>query len=268
VSSAAGDREAAARLGDPVVWSDVENGAYSADLPVWEELAAASGGPVLELGCGSGRVALHLARLGFAVHAVDLVPELVEAVRERAALESLALAATLGDACNLEVEGLFQLVIAPMQLAHLIPEETRAAMIEGVTAKLAAGGSAAFAVLDAEAARSGHYENGVELLPDMLERDGWVYSSQPLEVRPAPSGGLEVVRRRQVVAPQGGLATGTEREWLRAMVPEEIESLGVRAGLRVEERREIPATDAHVGSTVVRLSSSPRISGTSRQSAA
>ncbi len=40
------------------IWHDAECGAYAADLALWEELAAAAGGPVLDLGCGTGRVAL------------------------------------------------------------------------------------------------------------------------------------------------------------------------------------------------------------------
>ena len=49
------------------IWHDVECGAYGADLALWEELATAAGGPVLDLGCGTGRVVLHLARRGHAV---------------------------------------------------------------------------------------------------------------------------------------------------------------------------------------------------------
>jgi predicted RNA methylase len=66
------------------IWHDVECGAYSADLALWEEMAGEAGGPVLELGCGTGRVALHLARRGYPVVGVDLDPELVAALSERA----------------------------------------------------------------------------------------------------------------------------------------------------------------------------------------
>ena len=44
-----------------IAWHDAECGSYAADLPLWRELAADAGGPVLDLGCGSGRVALDLA---------------------------------------------------------------------------------------------------------------------------------------------------------------------------------------------------------------
>ncbi len=67
------------------IWHDVECGSYAADLALWEELATEAGGPVLDLGCGTGRVALHLARRGHPVLAVDHDPELIAALRERAA---------------------------------------------------------------------------------------------------------------------------------------------------------------------------------------
>ena len=49
------------RGSDAVVWQDVECASYDADLPLWRELAAAAAGPVLDLGCGTGRVALDLS---------------------------------------------------------------------------------------------------------------------------------------------------------------------------------------------------------------
>ena len=54
-----------------VVWHDVECGAYRADLPVWLELAAEHGAPILEVGAGTGRVALELARADYQVTALD-----------------------------------------------------------------------------------------------------------------------------------------------------------------------------------------------------
>ena len=53
------------------VWHDVECGGYAADLPLWRELAAREAGPVLDVGAGTGRVALDLARAGHDVTALD-----------------------------------------------------------------------------------------------------------------------------------------------------------------------------------------------------
>src|SRR5206468_3595889 len=71
-----------------IIWHDVECGFYRADLPLWQELAdaetAARPGPVLDVGAGTGRVALHLARARHRVTAVDCEESLLRALRERA----------------------------------------------------------------------------------------------------------------------------------------------------------------------------------------
>ncbi len=244
--------EAAARLADPIVWSDVENGAYAADLPLWAQLAQAAGGPILELGCGSGRVALHLARRGFAVTAADCDPRLVGAVEARAEGEGVPVEALTADARDLDLGRRFKLVVAPMQLAHLIASAAdRQRMLDSITGSLEPGGVAVFAVLDEAAAEAGNYSGGVELLPDMLERDGWVYTSLPMEVREASDGGLEVLRRRRAVPPTGDLAESIWVERLARVKPGELEAAAAAAGLSIHRRRAIPPTEAHVGSTVL-----------------
>ena len=67
-----------------VAWHDVECASYSADLPLWGELAEEHGGPVLDLGCGTGRVALDLARRGHDLTALDSDAELVRELAARA----------------------------------------------------------------------------------------------------------------------------------------------------------------------------------------
>ena len=58
----------------------MECGRYVADLALWQELAARERGPVLDVGAGTGRVALDLARAGHAVTALDREPELLAAL--------------------------------------------------------------------------------------------------------------------------------------------------------------------------------------------
>ena len=67
------------------VWHDIECGRYEADLPLWKELAKASEHGVLDIGAGTGRVALRLAYAGYDVTALDLEPELLEVLTQRAA---------------------------------------------------------------------------------------------------------------------------------------------------------------------------------------
>ncbi|HEV2726755.1 MAG TPA: class I SAM-dependent methyltransferase, partial [Solirubrobacterales bacterium] len=84
------------------IWHDVECGSYAADLPLWEELAERCGGPVLELGCGTGRVALHLARRGHRVIGLDRDRELILEFSERAA--NLPVQPLCANALDLELD--------------------------------------------------------------------------------------------------------------------------------------------------------------------
>ncbi|MGZ5335892.1 MAG: hypothetical protein ACXWZ6_10650, partial [Solirubrobacterales bacterium] len=69
---------------EAAIWQDVEFGAYVADLALWEELAARSEGPVIELGSGSGRVALRLASEDRTVLAIEKDEELAAELGRRA----------------------------------------------------------------------------------------------------------------------------------------------------------------------------------------
>jgi SAM-dependent methyltransferase len=57
------------------------------DIARYKEIAAATGGPVLELCCGTGRVAIPLAKAGFNVTAVDISEGLISAFRKKLSLE-------------------------------------------------------------------------------------------------------------------------------------------------------------------------------------
>jgi SAM-dependent methyltransferase len=238
-----------------VVWHDVECGAYAADLALWEELAESAGGPVLDLGCGTGRVALHLAARGHRVHGLDVDPEMVAAFNERSG--ELPAQAGVGDARNFELRAEFCLAIAPMQLLQLFAGDgERTACLSCAASHLRTGGTLAVAivedVLGAESEIAGDSRRGPGAMPDAREVCGWVYSSLPLET--VVDGGEMVVRRlRQTVAPDGELSDEVDEVWLRGLDAAAVEAEAAAAGLRPVGRRAIGATPDHVGSTVVLL---------------
>src|SRR2546421_744752 len=55
------------------------------DLDLYFAVAGRTGGPILELGIGSGRIAVPLAAAGYRVTGVDLDPAMLRRARERAA---------------------------------------------------------------------------------------------------------------------------------------------------------------------------------------
>jgi SAM-dependent methyltransferase len=231
------------------IWHDVECGAYDADLRLWEELAEEIGGPVLDLGCGTGRVALHLASRGHRVLGLDSDAELIGALAERSG--GLPVEAEVGDARDFAVGVEFGLALAPMQIMQLFGgAAARVECLKSSAAHLRPGGLVAAAIVDelpvSDAASAP--------LPDAREVGGWVYSSLPLET--VVDGEAIVVRRlRQAVSPGGELSEEVDEVRLQVLDAATLEREAREAGLRAAGRREIPATGDHVGSTAVLLES-------------
>jgi len=228
-------RAGEAGIGDPVLWHEAECGGYAADLRFWEQLAADGGGPVLDLGAGSGRVSLHLARRGFEVIAVDSDPLLIEALRTKAAAE-LAHVAT---------------VIAPMQLLHLMDgPEGRARVLEGLLTLIEPGGCFHAALL-ADMPALGSFKP--EPMPDVRESEGmWVHASIPAAVE-IDEEGLDIVRLRQLVGPDGTLEEEHNVIRLERLEAELLEAEAAALGWEVLERTPVDETEDHVASVIVSL---------------
>ncbi len=226
-----------------VIWHEVECGGYAADLPLWEQLADEVEGAILDLGCGTGRVARHLARRGHEVVGLDAEPAFVaELVRD-------GVEAAVADARDFVLGQECGLVIAPMQLVQLFAgSEERIACLRCVERHLADGGAAAFAIVESVPVAV----DTAPPLPDTREVDGWVYSSLPIETA-VDAEAIRVRRLRQTVSPAGALSEEVDDILLRTLDAATLEAEAAAAGLRPAGRRATPPTDAHVGSTVVVL---------------
>ena len=227
------------------IWHDVELGSYDADLPLWLELAAAGNGAILDLGAGTGRVAAHLAAHGHEVVALDMDPDLLAVLAQRAP----SVTTVRADARSFSLERRFPLVIAPMQLAHIVGgHAARVAMLKRVHAHLTDGGTFAAALTDPMEALE---ERGDPFpLPDMLERDGWVFSSQPLSVR-EDDHSVAMERHRQAVSPTGEIDEETVTIALDVFSSDQFEDEARLAGLEPVGRRAVPESPDHIGSSVV-----------------
>jgi SAM-dependent methyltransferase len=99
-------------------------GRRTLDVRFYVEIARRYGGPVLELGVGTGRVALALARAGIEIVGVDLMPSMLRHARIRAERLSKAARARIAlhraDMRKLSLRRRFPLVIAPFNaFTHL-----------------------------------------------------------------------------------------------------------------------------------------------------
>ncbi len=103
----------------------------------------AGGGSVLELGVGTGRLALPLAAAGVQVHGVDSSPAMLDRLRAKPGAD--AVHASVGDMVDGLPEGPFSLAfVAYNTFFSLLTEERQQAGMHAVAARLADGG--AFAI--------------------------------------------------------------------------------------------------------------------------
>ena len=234
------------------IWHDLECGGYTADLEFWRALAQRTGGPVLDVGAGTGRVALELAREGHDVTAIDLDDEVLEALRERAV--DLEITTLVADARAFWLGTTFPLIVVPMQTIQLLGgDEARAAFLELRGVRTSSRRRVlAIAIADELELFDATGGTAPGPLPDVLERDGIVYSSRPLAVR-ATAHGFVLERRRETVTAAGELTAEEDSIQLDRLDPETLEREAEAAGLRPASRLEIAPTEDYVGSMVVML---------------
>jgi SAM-dependent methyltransferase len=113
---------------------DAENADKTDDLAFYSELAAEYGDPILDVGCGTGRVMLHLAQEGYQVHGIDNEAAMLE--RAKLKLDGAPhglrdrLTFYLGDVLTYELDQQFKLALLPYNgLMHFHRQETQLALL-------------------------------------------------------------------------------------------------------------------------------------------
>jgi SAM-dependent methyltransferase len=233
------------------VWHDVECAAYTADLDLWRSLAADAGGPILDLGCGTGRISLDLAARGFDVTGIDSDPELIEALRSRARERGVRVEAVTADARAFDLGTVFALVVSPMQVVQLLGGlDGRVRMLSAVRRHLDDAG--VFAAALANPFEGWSETESLPPLPDVREEDGWVYSSTPTGVR-RDGGSFLIDRHRQAVSPTGEMTEARATIALDVVRAEDLEEDAAALGFKARPRRSVAPTTDYVGSDVVVL---------------
>lgn len=234
------------------LWQLVESGRYTADLETWSRLAGQTGGPVLDLGCGIGRVCHHLNRLGVRAVGLDLNPDLIDDFDR--SMPAGSPAGIVGDASALTDSAVFagderfRLIIAPQQLVQILGgREARMKLFEALPDLLEPDGLAALAICEDLPEADIHYP-GVP--PDLRKVGDWVHSSHPVAIDSQPDS-VTALRLRQSLGPDGTSTRADDRVRLDRLDHATLEAELGAAGLRPCGRGLIEQTDRHMGSTLI-----------------
>ncbi len=121
---------------------DLDAGDFDDDLALYENLARRADGPLLELGAGTGRVAIPLARAGFEVWGIDASEAMLARACCKAGEEVAGrLHLAPGDMRDFELERGFALIFAAFGTFHqLITTDEQLACLRCVRSHLAPGG--------------------------------------------------------------------------------------------------------------------------------
>jgi SAM-dependent methyltransferase len=120
---------------------DLESGHITADIPFYLKQAQLSGGPVLELGCGTGRLTIPMAEAGFAMTGLDISAAMLEQARLKASKPGLDITWVEADCRNFSLETKFGTVIFPFNgMAHIHDRESHEALLARVREHLKPGG--------------------------------------------------------------------------------------------------------------------------------
>ncbi|MBA3808969.1 MAG: class I SAM-dependent methyltransferase [Solirubrobacterales bacterium] len=242
-----------------VIWHELECGAYRADMALWRELAHDARaemppGAALDIGAGSGRVSLDLARGGAKVTALDIDPVLLGALERRAG--STGIQTVCADARDFELERAdYALCLAPMQTIQLLGgPDGRIAFLRRARAHLRPGGLLACAIVT-ELEPFDCTAGGPGPSPESVRIDGVLYMSRA--VRVALTRGLVRIERERSVLPaeqrEPPGAPSRERNVIELdhLSAARLHREGSAAGLQPAGTRTIAATEEHVGSLVV-----------------
>jgi SAM-dependent methyltransferase len=202
------------------------------DVGYYSKLCRASGGPILELGCGTGRILLPLLQSGLDIDGIDQSAGMLDELRRQAAALQLQPQVALGTLTNFGTARRYNVILAPYSVVTYLTD------------------AAALAAFFVEA-RKTLQQDGLLVVDTFIPRDVVAFDDFRLDYRRPHEGG--VLQREKRIATQGAcncierrytlfdasdtvLQTWTTLDTIRPWTAAELIHAALGAGLRLVDR--------------------------------
>ena len=193
--------------------------------------ALAGGGPVLELGVGTGRLAVPLAQRGLEVHGIDASPAMLERLATKAAAAGVTVHAHRGDFADVAVDvpdGFAVVLVAFNTLFNLADADAQGRCLASVARRLRPDGCLVVEAFVAGVPGPDFAPEGGAVTPRAIEADRVVLQVSMHDVA------TQTVRGSLVTITEAGIRL---RPWfLRWATPEQLDAMAAAAGLDRAER--------------------------------
>jgi len=206
------------------LYDDLYTGVLDTEAAVACLTELAEGGPVLELGVGTGRLALPLAAAGLAVHGVDASTEMLASLRAKPG--GNAVTADLGDFADLRIDREFSLVVIAFNTLFALPDQdAQVACFASVGRHLLPGGRF---VVEAWVPDLGRFRGGRAVQPLVVGAERVVVEVAELD---AVAQRMRTTKIHTSVEGVRLLPANHRYAW-----PSELDLMARLAGMRIEHR--------------------------------
>jgi SAM-dependent methyltransferase len=212
------------------------------DLDLYLALAARTGGPILELACGSGRLAVPLAEAAYEVTAVDLDPAMLDRLRMRAGRAQPGAGDRLevveADLIGLQLPGGARYHLALLALNSIMLLDSRAAQraaFETMARLVAPGGLAVVDVWLPAGEDLARYDGRVSLEYCRTDPDSGLLVTKTASAQyQSGAGAVELTAIYDEAAPGGTLKRWIRQDRLRLVDADALRAMADSAGFAVE----------------------------------
>lgn len=222
-----------AEYANPLLY-DQENQDFEPEGSFYLSIVKETGGPVLELGCGTGRMTIPIAQAGWEIAGLDIVPGMIERAKQKAG--DLPMTWLLADARDFHLGRQFRMIFENGSVfMHMLERADQRAYLACVREHLALGGRFVMSLF---------FPHPSRLQSDPEEKDWFTYQDEHgRTVRVTGTDLYDELRQvktetayRHVQNPDGSETRYAAPLSLRYTFPQEMEALLEQAGLRVVER--------------------------------